>query len=71
MPNIVRFPNLLLLASYTVATLLTGWAVGARWGHTLTAGWALFFATIFLTVHDIVFATLLLIAASKFNPPRH
>jgi hypothetical protein len=61
----VSFANPFLATIYAVSLLLIGWAIGAHWGHTVTAGWMLLISTIFMLVHDAVIATLLGIAAAK------
>lgn len=61
----VRFANPFMLILFIVALLMIGWAIGSEWGHTLTAGWMLFLATILLLVHDMAMAALLAIAAVK------
>lgn len=61
----IRFGNPLLVTIYTVVMLMIGWAIGAHWGHTLTAGWMLFCATILLVLHDATIAILSAIAAAK------
>jgi hypothetical protein len=61
----IRFGNPFLVTIYTVAMLMIGWAIGAHWGHTLTAGRMLFFATILLVMHDVTIAILSAIAATQ------
>lgn len=61
----ITFANPFLVIIYTVAMLMIGWAIGAHWGHTLTAGWLLFVATIFLFLHDACIAILLAMAATR------
>jgi len=61
----VRLANPFLVTIYTVTLLMIGFAIGAHYGHTLTAGWMLFFATIFLLLHDVAIAVVLAIAATK------
>jgi hypothetical protein len=61
----VSFANPFLVAIHTVTFLMIGFAIGAHWGHTLTAGWMLLFATIFLLIHDCAIVLLLAVAASK------
>ena len=54
----IRFSNPFYLATFAAALLLIGWAIGARYGHTATAGYALFGAFIALLIHDFVMAIL-------------
>lgn len=61
----VSFANPFLVTIYTVTLLMIGFAIGAHWGHTLTAGWMLLLATVFLLIHDCAIAVLLAIAATK------
>lgn len=61
----VRFGNPFLVMVYTASLLMIGWAIGAHWGHTVTAGWMVFLATICLLLHDAAIAILLAIAATK------
>jgi hypothetical protein len=61
----ISFGNPFAAMVYTVALLMIGWAIGAHWGHTLSSAWMVFFATIFLLLHDAAIAILLAIAATK------
>jgi hypothetical protein len=61
----ISFGNPVAGTAFTVAVLLFGWWIGARWGHTLTAGWMLLFATIFLILHDAIILALLIMALTK------
>jgi hypothetical protein len=61
----VRFGNPFVMTIYTASMLATGWAIGSHWGSTLTSAWMLFFATIFLFLHDACIAVLSAIAATK------
>jgi hypothetical protein len=61
----VRFGNPFLMTIYTASMLAIGWAIGSHWGSTLTSAWMLFFATIFLFLHDACVAVLSAIAATK------
>lgn len=63
----VSFANPFLITVYTLVMLMIGFSIGAHWGHTLAAGWALLFATIFLVIHDSAMAVLLAIAAARFT----
>jgi hypothetical protein len=54
----VRFSNPVYLSIFSTALLLIGWAIGARWGHSATAGYAFFWAILVLIVHDIAMAVL-------------
>lgn len=54
----IRFSNPFYLITFSAALLLLGWAIGARWGHTATAGCALFGAIIALLIHDFAMAVL-------------
>jgi hypothetical protein len=49
----VRFSNPFYLSIFSAALLLTGWAIGARWGHSAVAGCALFWAIVALLIHDV------------------
>jgi hypothetical protein len=64
----VSFANPFLFAIYAATFLTLGFAIGAHWGHTLAAGWALFIATILLVIHDSAMAVILAFAASRFTP---
>ncbi len=61
----ISFTNPFLVMLYTASILMIGWAIGAYWGHTLTAGWMLLFATTFLLLHDAAIALLLAAWAIK------
>ena len=61
----VSFGNPFAALVYTVTLLMIGWAIGAHWGHTISSAWMVFFATIFLLLHDVAIAILFAIAASK------
>jgi hypothetical protein len=52
----IRFANPFYLSIFSGALLLIGWAIGARWGHSATAGYALFWAIVALLVHDAAMA---------------
>jgi hypothetical protein len=54
----IRFSNPFYLVTFSSALLLIGWAIGARWGHSATAGYALFWAIVALLVHDVAMAVL-------------
>jgi hypothetical protein len=54
----IRFSNPFYLATFSAALLLVGWAVGARWGHSATAGYALIWAIVALLLHDVAMAVL-------------
>jgi hypothetical protein len=54
----VRFSNPFCLAIFSAALLLFGWFIGARWGHSETAAFALFWAVITLLIHDAAMAVL-------------
>jgi hypothetical protein len=43
---------------FSAALLLTGWAIGARWGHSAVAACALVWAIVALLVHDVAMAVL-------------
>ena len=67
----VSFGNPFTVTAYTVSLLMIGWAIGARFGHTLLSGWMVFLATILLLLHDAAFAILLAMAAIKaFSPEK-
>jgi hypothetical protein len=61
----VTFGNPFAVATYTVALLAIGWAIGAHFKNTVSSEWMIFFATIFLLLHDAAIAILLAIAATK------
>lgn len=61
----IRFSNPFYIALFSAALLLIGWSIGARWGHSATALWALFFAVVLLLVHDIAMALVAGIGAYK------
>jgi hypothetical protein len=61
----VSFGNPFTITFYTVAVMMIGWAIGARWGHTLSSARMIFFATIFLLLHDAAIAILLALFAIK------
>jgi hypothetical protein len=61
----ITFANPLWVVTWTTPMLLIGYSIGARWGHTLTAGWMLLFATVALLIHDAGMAFVLLIAAAR------
>ena len=61
----VSFGNPFTVTVYTAVLLIIGWAIGAHWGHTLSAAWMVFFVTILLLLHDAAIAILLAIAAIK------
>jgi hypothetical protein len=60
-----RFGNPFLMTIYTASMVAIGWAIGSHWGSTLTSARMLFFATIFLFLHDACIAVLSAIAATK------
>jgi hypothetical protein len=62
----IRFSHPLYLATYSGVLLLIGWTIGARWGHTVTAGRALVWAIIALLIHYIAMAVLAAIGGYKF-----
>jgi hypothetical protein len=66
----ISFGTPFLVIIYTVSILMTGWAIGAHWGHTLTSGWMLFLATILLSCHDTCIAILFAMAANKIMAAR-
>ncbi len=49
----VRFANLFYLALFSAALLFLRWAIGARWGHSATTGYAVFWAIATLLIHDV------------------
>jgi hypothetical protein len=62
----IRFGNPFYFVTFSAALLLIGWFIGARWGHTATAGYALFSAIVALFVHDGAMAILAGIGGYKF-----
>ena len=50
---IVRFSNFFYLSIFSAVLLLIGWAIGARFGHSAAAGYALLWAIIGILVHDV------------------
>jgi hypothetical protein len=61
----VRFSNPFYLSIFSAVLLLIGWAIGARWGHSATAGYALFWAIVALLFHDVAMAVLAGISGYK------
>ncbi len=61
----VRFSNPFYLSIFSAVLLLIGWAIGTRWGHSATAGYALFWAIVALLVHDVAMAVLAGISGYK------
>jgi hypothetical protein len=61
----VRFSNPVYLSIFSAALLLIGWAIGAKWGHSATAGYAFFWAIVALLVHDIAMAVVAGISGYK------
>ena len=61
----IRFSNPFYLSIFSAVLLLIGWAIGARWGHSATAGYALFWAIVSLLVHDVAMAVLTGISGYK------
>ena len=49
----VKFSNPFYLSIFSAALLVIGWAIGARFGHSATAGYALFWAIVALIIHDV------------------
>jgi|GEM_PF-1879395 len=66
----IRFGTPFLVFIYTLSILMTGWAIGAHWRHTLASGWMLFLATILLSCHDVCIAVLFAMAANKIVASR-
>jgi hypothetical protein len=54
----IRFSNPFYFVPFSAALLLIGWAIGARWGHSTAAGYALFWAIVVLLIHDVSMAIL-------------
>jgi lipopolysaccharide export LptBFGC system permease protein LptF len=54
----VRFSNPFYLSLFSAAVLLIGFSIGARWGRSATAGYAIFWAIVALLVHDVAMAFL-------------
>ncbi|HKU24527.1 MAG TPA: hypothetical protein VJQ54_03590 [Candidatus Sulfotelmatobacter sp.] len=61
----IRISNPLYFVTLSAALLLIGWAIGARWGHSATAGYALFGAIAALLVRDAAMAILASIGGYK------
>ena len=61
----VSLSNPFTVTAYTGCALTIGWAIGAHWGHAITAIWMLFAAVVFLYLHDVVFAVLVAMAIAK------
>ena len=61
----ISFGNPFAVVVYTLALLMIGGAIGAHWGHTISAAWMIFFVTILLLLHDAAIAILLAMAAIK------
>ena len=51
---------------FSAVLLLIGWAIGARWGHSATAGYALVCAIVALLVHDVAMTVVSGYSAYKF-----
>lgn len=62
----IRFSNPFYLVTFSAVLLLIGWAVGAQWGHSASAGYAIFWAIVVLLVHDMAMAVLAGIGGYKF-----
>lgn len=54
----IRFSNPVYLTIFSSALILIGWAIGARWGHSATAGYVFFGAIVAVLVHDFAMAVL-------------
>ncbi len=67
----VSLSNPFTVTAYTGCALTIGWAIGAHWGHAITAVWMLFAAVIFLYLHDVVFAVLVAMAIAKTCSSAH
>lgn len=61
----VSFANPFIMTAYTGAALAIGWAVGAHWGHTMTAVWMMIAAAILLYLHDVAIGIVLAMAIAK------
>jgi hypothetical protein len=61
----VSLSNPFAVTAYTGCCLTIGWAIGAHWGHAITAVWMLFAAVVFLYLHDVVFAVLVAMAIAR------
>src|ERR1035437_2398196 len=61
----VSFGNPFTITFYTVAMMMIGWAIGARWWHLLSSARMIFFATIFLLLHDAALAIMIALFAIK------
>jgi len=61
-----RFSHPLYLATFAAVLLLAGWAIGAQWGHSASAGYALFWTIVALLIHDFAIAALAGIGGYKF-----
>jgi hypothetical protein len=62
----VRFSNPFYLSIFSAVLLLIGWAIGARWGHSATAGYAVFCAIVAMLVHDVAMTIVSGYSAYKF-----
>jgi hypothetical protein len=62
----IRFANPFYLATFSAAALFLGWAIGARWGHSVNAGLALLWAIILLVIHDMAMAVMVGISGYRF-----
>ncbi len=62
----VRFGNFFYIGLYSAALLMIGWSIGAKWGHTSSAGWLLFAGVLLMLIHDAAMTVTLAIVATRF-----
>lgn len=61
----VSFANPFMMTAYTGAALAIGCAIGAHWGHSMTAVWMMIAAAILLYLHDVAIGIVLAMAVAK------
>lgn len=65
----VSFANPFMMTAYTGAALAIGWAIGAHWGHNMTAVWMMIAAAILLYLHDVAIGIVLAMAVARASRP--
>lgn len=61
----VSFANPFMMTAYTGAALAIGWAIGAHWGHTMTAVWMMIVAAVLMYLHDVAIGIVLAMAIAR------
>ncbi len=61
----VSFANPFMMTAYTGAALAIGWAIGAHWGHSMTAVWMMIAAAILFYLHDVAIGLVLAMAFAR------